>query len=123
MATVKKVDIKLKVNIDQTIKFQILTYCFFEDIQLSISDLDCMVELAKKPNTEITKFCIHLTDKKIFKSSQSARNAINKITKKKLILKKGNNKKTISINNIINVQTDGYVLLDYKILGSESKES
>lgn len=123
MATVNKVDIKLKVDINETIKFQILTYCFFEGIQLSISDLDCIAELAKNPNTEITKFCIHLTDKNIFKSPQSARNAINKITKKKLILKKGKNKKTISINDIINVQTNGYVLLDYKILGSEPQES
>tara|TARA_R110000796_G_scaffold246687_2_gene371600 strand:+ start:853 stop:1224 length:372 start_codon:yes stop_codon:yes gene_type:complete len=123
MAVVNKVDIKLKVKIDKTIKFQILTYCFFEDITLSTSDLNCLSELAKLPNVEISKFCMHLTDKSIFKSPQSARNAINKINKKNLIIKKGKNKKTISVNDIVNLQTKGYVLLDYKILGSESKES
>ena len=34
----------------------------------------------------------------------------------------GINKKTITLNEDINVQTNGLVLLDYKILGSESKE-
>ena len=29
MAVVNKVDIKLKVDITQTVKYQILTYCFF----------------------------------------------------------------------------------------------
>ena len=123
MAVVNKVDIKLKVEINKTIKFQLLTYCFFEDITLSTSDLNCLSELARHPNTEISKFCIHLTDKKIFKSPQSARNAVNKINKKNLIVKKGKNKKTKTVNDIVNLQTDGYVLLDYKILGSESEES
>jgi hypothetical protein len=40
-----------------------------------------------------------------------------------LLAKDGINKKTIIINKEINVQTEGLVLLDYKILGSEPKES
>ena len=59
----------------------------------------------------------------IFKSPQSARNAITKAEKKQLLIKNGINKKTISINKSINVQTNSLVLLDYKVLGSESKES
>ena len=55
-----------------------------------------------------------------FKSCQSARNAINKAERKQLVIKSGKNKKTIKINDEINIQTDGVVLLDFKILGSES---
>ena len=72
---------------------------------------------------EISKFCILLKELHIFKSTQSARNAISKAAKKNLIVKRGHNKKTIVLNKIINVQKDGLVLLDYKILGSESKEA
>ena len=120
MAIVNKVDLKLQVDINETIKYQILTYCFFENILISNSDLKCLMELSKQPKTELTKFCIFLTEQKIFKSPQSARNALAKAEKKKLIVKSGVNKKTISINKNINVQTDGLVLLDYKILGRES---
>jgi len=123
MAIVKKVDIKLQTNLDTTIKYQIMTYCFFADILISNSDLKFLMELAKKGKIELTIFCKSLVDKEIFKSPQSARNAITKAEKKQLLTKEGINKKTITINKEINIQTQGLVLLDYKILGSESKES
>ena len=64
-----------------------------------------------------------ISDKKIFKSSQSCRNALAKAEKKNLIIKKGSNKKTIIINPDMNIQTEGTILLDSKILGVETKES
>jgi hypothetical protein len=122
MTEVKKVDKRIKSTIDTTIQYQILTYCFFNDIQISNSDLKCLSELAKNNDIEITKFCELATSKNIFKSCQSARNAITKATRKKLVIKVGKNKKTIKINDDINIQTDGIVLLDYKILGRETQE-
>jgi hypothetical protein len=121
MALVKKVDLKLKVNIDTSIKYQILTYCFFNDILLNNSDLKFLGELAKNNDVELTKFCFDLVKQEIFKSPQSARNAITKAEKKGLLNKKGTNKKTISINPSINVQNEGLVLLDYKVLGNASE--
>jgi hypothetical protein len=119
MAIVNKVDLKHKVGLHTSIKYQIVTYCFFNGITISKSDLEFLAVLARNPNIEISKFCNILTDLTIFKSSQSARNAISKAEKKLLIDKKGNNKKTIKLNKYINVQSKGLVLLDYKILGSE----
>mgnify|MGYP003624497109 FL=1 len=121
MAIVKKVDLKLKVNIDESIKYQTLTYCFFNDILVTNSDLKFLCELSKTPNIELTKFCVQLVSMNIFKSPQSARNAITKAEKKGLLSKSGNNKKTITINSNINIQTSGLVLLDYKILGNASQ--
>ena len=123
MALVNKVDIKMKVDIDKTIQYQIMTYCFFNNIFISNSDMKFLAELSKYENVELTKFCLKLVEGDIFKSPQSARNAITKAEKKNLLNKSGNNKKTISLNKDINVQTSGLVLLDYKILCSESKES
>jgi hypothetical protein len=122
MAIVNKVDLKLKVSLDSTIKYQILTYCFFNNIVISNSDLQFLAVLAKNPNMEISKFSILLTTLDIFKSPQSARNAISKAEKKNLVTKKENNKKTVVINKAINVQKEGLVLLDYKILGNDSEE-
>jgi len=123
MAIVNKVDLKLKVNINNSIKYQILTFCFFERIVISSSDLEFLATLARNPKMEISKFCVLLTELNIFKSAQSARNAISKAEKKNLVIKKGTNKKTIVLNKNINVQKEGLVLLDYKILGSESQEA
>ncbi len=123
MALVNKVEQKAKVTVDQTIEYQIVTYCFFNEIQISNADLKCLADLAKSNEIELTVFCNNVAEKGIFKSPQSARNAISKASKKNLILKNGVNKKTISINPVINVQINGNVLLDYKILGLESKTS
>ncbi len=123
MAIVNKVNFQLQTDIDTCIEYQILTYCFFENILISNSDLKFLMELSKNNKIELTQFCNTLVDMEIFKSPQSARNAITKAEKKQLLTKNGINKKTISISKSINVQTNGLVLLDYKILGNESKES
>ena len=123
MAIVNKVNIKAKVSKDEVIKYQILTHCFLNDIQISNSDLDCLCELAKGGIKELTEFCKTISSKGIFKSSQSCRNALAKAEKKNLIIKKGSNKKTIIINPDMNVQTEGTILLDSKILGIETKKS
>tara|TARA_R100001015_G_C4569021_1_gene127395 strand:+ start:218 stop:589 length:372 start_codon:yes stop_codon:yes gene_type:complete len=123
MAVVNKVDKRVKTSRDLVIKYQILTYCFLNEIQISNSDLNCLAELAKKGRKELTSFCQYISKKGIFKSSQSCRNALAKAEKKKLIIKDGSNKKTIYLNQDINVQTEGTILLDYKILGIETQES
>ena len=123
MALVNKVDLKHQVDINVSIKYQIVTYCFFNDVRISNSDLDFLSELAKQRGVELTKFCTTTVSTGIFKSAQSARNAITKAEKKGLLIKTGHNKKTIKLNPDINVQSNGLVLLDYKILGRESQES
>ena len=123
MAIVNKVEKKVKMSKDEVIKYQILTHCFLNDIQISKSDLDCLCELSKKGIQELTSFCKDISEKNIFKSKQSARNALTKSEKKNLIVKNGSNKKTIHINNDINIQTEGNIFLDFKILSIESEES
>jgi hypothetical protein len=120
MAIVNKVEKKVKTTKDNVIKYQIITYCFFNDIQISSSDLDCLAELANNKDIELTKFCDLITEKQIFKSSQSARNAVTKASKKLLISKTGKNKKTIRLSDRMSVQNDGVIFLDFKILGNES---
>lgn len=119
---VKKVEKKVKTSKDEVIKYQILTYCFLNEIQISLSDLLCLTELAKLESCELTKFCSFISDKKIFKSPQSCRNAITKASKKELLVKTGVNKKIIKLNPKIEIQTEGTILLDYKLLGVETKE-
>ena len=43
--------------------------------------------------------------------------------KKGLIVKEGKNKKIISLNKDMNIQTEDTILLDFKILSIETKES
>ena len=123
MAVVNKVNKKVKMSRDDIIKYRILTHCFLNNIQISSADLDCLCELSKMGTKELTLFCTEISKKKIFKSAQSCRNALTKAEKKNLIIKNGSNKKTITINTEMNIQTEGNILLDYKLLSIETKES
>ena len=55
MAIVQKVELKLQTSLDTTMKYQIMTYCFFKDILISNSDLKFLMELAKVGRIELTK--------------------------------------------------------------------
>ena len=122
MAFVKKVSKKVKVSVNDVIKYQIMTYCFFKKIQITSTDLSCLTELARNNGIELTKFCELATSKEIYKSAQSARNAISKVTKKNLVTKDGINKKTISISTDMKLQTNGTIFLDFKVLGYDPEE-
>ena len=84
MALVNKVDKKVKMSKDEVIKYQILTYCFLNDIQISNSDLICLSILAKNSNVELTKFCELISTNGIFKSAQSCSKSLTKAEKKDL---------------------------------------
>ncbi len=112
---VNKVGKKIRTDIRRCVEYQILSYCFLKDIQISSTDLSCLGELALIGEYELTAFCKIAAENNIFKSPQSARNAITKAAKKGLVQKNGNNKKTILISKDLNVQTEGPILLDYKM--------
>ena len=122
MAIVNRIEKKIIVGKGEVIQYQILTYCFFNNIQISTSDLNCLYSLSLMEGVELTTFCEKISQLGIFKSAQSCRNALSKAEKKGLIVKKGNNKKTISLNPDMEVQIEGTLFLDFKILGDESKE-
>lgn len=115
---VNKVNKKVRSNRDKVVKYQILTYCFFNDIKISNTELKLLTYLSMSNGIEINDLCEQLSVKCIYRTKQSARNAISKVEKKKLILKDGNaRKKRVYISNDMSVETEGVILLDIKILG------
>lgn len=129
MSQVKVVERRMRINKLDIIKYQILTYCFFNGITVTSLVLDGLVQLALQSSAELNTFCMHIGGpNKIFSSAQSARNAINKISNNKdssknLVVKKGKNKKEIQLNPEMNIQAEGFIMLDYKFLASDTQKS
>lgn len=118
MALVNQVQKKVVMSKKDVIKYQILTHCYINHIMLSDSDLECLTLLSEIGPIELTHFCYEASDEhKIFKSEQTVRNCINKCEKNTLVVKDPSNKKIVQINPNMKIQTEGSVLLDYKILG------
>jgi len=119
---VNKVDKRVKLEKRDVVRYQILTHCFLNNIQVSDSDLNCLTELGLLEQDELTSFCNKVADKKIFKTPQSVRNAINKAEKKNLLTKEGKSRKIIRLHKGLNVQVNGTVLLDFKFVAVEAEK-
>jgi len=123
MAVVSQVEKKVVMTNWNVVRFQIVTYCYIYDIQISEADLNCLTYLALEGEQELTTFCSKVYSKKIFSSAQSARNSVTKAEKKKLIVKEGRNKKKIYLNPEMKIVASGNILLNFKVLSLASQES
>ncbi len=119
---VNKIYKKRMITKWEAVYYQLLSYCFFNKIQLSEADLNCIVLFSLNKYNNISEFCNKVCDEKIFKTPQSVRNSINKIVKKGLLLKDKKNKKHI-INPNIGLISDGNILLNYNFLAVETNKS
>lgn len=125
MALVNQVQKRVRMPKWDVVKFQILTHCYVNRINLSDSDLNCLTLLSFNEPIELTHFCYDASSEEepIFKSPQTVRNCINKAEKTNLVVKDEENKKLIRINPSLKIQTTGTILLDYKFLGDESQKA
>jgi len=125
MALVNQVQKRVKMPKWDVVKFQILTHCYINKITVSESDLNCLTLLSFNEPIELTNFCLDASAEEdwIFKTPQTVRNCINKAEKNKLVMKDADNKKLIKLNPEIKIQTQGTILLDYKFLSYDTKES
>lgn len=118
MALVNQVQKRVMMSKKDIIKFQFVTHCYINRIVMSDSDLECLTLLSTIGPIELSSFCFEASDEhSIFKSEQTVRNCINKCEKNELVTKDAKNKKIIMINPNLKIQTEGDVLLDYKLLG------
>ena len=124
MAIVNQVQKRVRMPKWDIVKFQIMTYCFINRISINESDLNCLTLLSFNEPISLTDFCYDASSEEgwIFKSPQTVRNAINKAEKQQLVVKDTKNKKMISLNSNIKIQTEGTILLDYKFLSHDSQE-
>lgn len=124
MAKFNLVDKQVILERKALIKFQIVFYCFIKNITLSDSEIDCLVLLSINNNYDLTEFCNLVVDNDIFSSTQTVRNSIVKMERLGLIEKSGKSKQRIvGIPSTLNLQTEGNILLNYKIIYVAASES
>lgn len=125
MALVNQVQKRVRMPKWDIVKFQILTHCYINRVTMSDSDLDCLTLLSFNQPIELSNFCLDASSEEdwIFKSPQTVRNSVNKSEKNGLIVKDSTNKKIITLNPNLKIQTEGIILLDFKFLGNDTEES
>ncbi len=123
MAKFNVVDKKVRMGLYDIVRYQILTYCYVNRVQATESDLDCLTILAMTGESDLTEFCLLITEKRIFKSTQSVRNCLVKLERNNLITKEGKTKKRISVNPLMKLQTFGNILINHKFVYVDPQET
>jgi hypothetical protein len=140
MAKVNVVNKQVRMDLDDIIKYQLITHCYINRILLSDLDLDCLTSLGKTGESELTDFCVYMAEKRLqhklknwkpTKSSermpdaspQTIRNVLIKVEKENLIVKSGKGRKRISLNPDLKIQTSNSILLNYKIVHVAAEET
>jgi predicted transcriptional regulator len=103
---------KVKVESQfKMVKLQFLLHCYFTDVNLSDADLDCLTTVAIHGYSKesINK----VIDKGIFKSAQTVRNCIAKLTHLGLLVKVQRSGR--KINPELSIGIDDTIVLDAKI--------
>jgi DNA-binding MarR family transcriptional regulator len=123
MAQAKLVQKKVEMNQTDIIKYQLITHCFVHDVQLSNNELDCLTLLGSKNGYVLSDFCNLAVEAKIFKTPQTVRNFLTKAQKKGLVEKtKDDARKSIRLIPKLNIQTEGSIVLDFKMYYIATKE-
>tara|TARA_R110002074_G_scaffold18755_9_gene60409 strand:- start:6174 stop:6587 length:414 start_codon:yes stop_codon:yes gene_type:complete len=124
-----QVEKKGELKLWNIVRFQILLYCYFNELIIPESDLECLTLLALNGESELTSFCNSACnddqkdrdsdlkyEKEIFKSPQCVRNSINRIENKNLIIKTGKGRKKIYVTSKMKLQTSGNIFVNVKLL-------
>ena len=135
MAKVNKIQKSGILNLEEMIKVQLVLHFHFSGIKVSEYDLESLVLLSILGPSDLSEFCDAVStedyrnkdvvldlSKEIFKTPQSARNALTRLENKNIIVKEGTNKKKIKINPDINVAVTGNILLDIKFLRKDGTQ-
>ena len=109
------------------VRLQAMIHCHTEGVSISEADLDCITLLAINGKVELTAFCNSAclddereideqldTVKEIFKTPQSVRNAISKLSLMGLVIKEGRSRKKVSVDPALSLQTSGNILVEIK---------
>jgi hypothetical protein len=120
---VTRVHKKTRLTLREGLEYQLLTYCFVKDLNISLADRKALVELIVYGPTPLKDFCTHITDLGIFKSSQSTRNALSKLEKMGLIYKIGKSRKEIVIHPHCEIINKPAVLLQFEFLAHGTNRS
>lgn len=115
MAKFNVVHKKMLLKYADIIRMQILMYCFSNNVNLSKSEIDCLVVLCAYGTMNLSSFCKVAVERGVFKSPQTVRNFLTKAESLNLINKIGASKKDICLNDELNLQKRGNILLDYKM--------
>lgn len=101
------------------IRLQILLHCHLNKIPLNTNDLEYLAELGYIGVSPLSTYCSWMVSSGLCGSEGSARQIIDGLKEKNLILKEGKNRKIVSLNPAMKIQNKGNIMVEVTCLCRE----
>lgn len=118
-----KVEKKIYLSKIEIVKYQLIHHCFMNNIRLSDTELNCLAFLGSLGSIRLTEFTRRAAEEGILSSNISVNNCLSKIEKSNLFIKKGAGKKIIFLNPILEIKSEGNILIELKLIKVETNTS
>lgn len=115
--------VKKRVDLDKfyIVKYQLIHHCFINKIRLNDTELNCLALLGELGKIRLTEFCKIAENRGILSNSIGVNNCLGKIEDKKLHVKEGLGKKMLFLNPVLNIQSEGNIVLNLIIVKLEAE--
>lgn len=114
-----KVEKIIKLNKIEIIRYQLMHHCFVKKIKISDTELNCLALLGELGEIRLSEFNKIAAKKGILGSPIAVSSCLSKIERSGLFVKKNNGKKVIFLNPELNIQTEGNIIIDLKLIKLE----
>ena len=103
------------MDLQDIIRFQIINYCFINDINLSPNQIRTLTLLGEWGEINISTFCQQISDLEIYSSAQTVRNFIIDSIKTGIVIRQGKGEKLISITKDVELLNSGNIIIHLKV--------
>lgn len=101
------------------IKLQVLLHCHLNKIPLNTNDLEYLSELGIMEEKALSEYCDWMVSSGLCGSEGSARQIVDGLKDKNLILKEGKNRKVLRLNPTMKIQNKGNIMVEVTCLCRE----
>lgn len=118
------VQTKVWMNTLEVVEWQIMHYCFVQDVPINRTELKLLALLGAISDpankVRVTAFCEKAVDKKILMSTQAVNTAMHKLYRTGLFIKEGGGKKFIYLNPKLNILSKGNFVINLMVIKLET---
>lgn len=117
------VDKKVRLDIFDIVRYQIIHYCFINRIRLNDTEINLLALMGEVGKIKMQDFGRLATKRSIVGSAAVGLNALMKLERSDLFIKEGHGKKIVYLNPKLNVFSEGSIVINLRLIKLDERKT
>lgn len=114
---------KLEMSKSEIVEFQIMIYCFLNNLRLNHTEIKLLALLGELGKIKLADFGQKAVNRKLLSSIQAVNTALHKLHRTGLYVKEGIGKKVIYLEPRLGVLSDGNIVINLLLVKLDAKKT